>query len=95
MSNLNPNTAAATCTFPGATTASALLVPASANRRGGIIYNTAAAALYIKFDTGASVSSFTQVVGAASGSFNIPEGYSGPIYAALASGTGQVNVTVW
>lgn len=90
---------ASTATLSNVSTSgtTATLLAANSARIGATITNDAATALYIKFGTTASTTSYTVVLaGAASAPFSyyeIPAGYTGRIDGILASSTGTARVT--
>ncbi len=73
-------------------TTSAQLLPANPDRRGAIVYNDAAATLYVKLGATASTTSYSYAV-TPGGTLETPFGYSGRLDAILASGTGTARVT--
>jgi hypothetical protein len=89
---------AATVTQVACSTSSATLLASSASRKGVIIFNDAAVALYVKFGATASSTSFTVKI-AAGGYWEMaftPHGiYYGIIDGILASSTGNAYVTSW
>lgn len=89
--------ATATLSNVSTSTTSATLLAANASRIGAQITNDAATAIFIKFGTTASATSYTvSLAGAASAPFSyyeVPAGYTGRIDGILASSTGTARVT--
>jgi len=77
-------------------TTNATLKASNASRKGLVIYNDAAVALYVKFGATASSTSFTVKLPAATVyEISGPEIYTGIVDGILASGTGNAYVSEW
>ena len=88
----------ATLSSPAAANTSAVLVAASANRKGVIITNEGSTILYLAFAATATTTAYTVQVPATTGVFTLDPtaGYGGPISGIWAgSPTGNARVTVW
>lgn len=88
----------ANLTSPAASASTAVLVAASANRKGVIITNEGSTILYLAFAATASTSAYTVQVPATTGQFTLDptSGYGGPISGIWAgSPTGNARVTTW
>jgi hypothetical protein len=90
-----PNAATATLSNVATSTSSAQLLALNTSRKGAVIYNDSLAALYVKFGTSATSSSFTYYL-AAGATLELPTSpglYTGRIDGILASSTGTARVT--
>lgn len=88
----------ASLTSPAAANTSAVLVAATANRKGVIITNEGSTILYLAFAATASTTAYTVQVPATTGQFVLDptSGYGGPISGIWAgSPTGNARVTTW
>jgi hypothetical protein len=84
---------AATLTNVAGSASSVTLIASNASRRGAMVANDSAAALYIKYGATASISSFTVKV-AAGGYFELPQPvYTGVVDGIWDSATGNARVT--
>lgn len=91
-------TQTATLTSPAASATTALLLAATGNRRGVIVYNEGSTVLYLAFAATATVSAYTVQVPATTGvwTYDPTSGYGGPISGIWAgSPTGNARVTAW
>lgn len=76
-----------------ASASSVMILAGNPNRVGCLIFNDSSAALYVKFGSGASTTSFTVKMEAAA-YYESPEIiYTGDVYAIWASATGSARVT--
>lgn len=74
-------------------TASTQLMAANAGRNGGLIFNESTAVLYLALHaTTASTTAYTVQV-APGASFQLPAGYTGPVWGVWASANGSARVT--
>ena len=89
-----PTSGTATLSNVATSTTSATLLIANVARRGVVIYNDSLVAMYVKFGTTASATSFTYYL-AAGATFEMPTSplYTGRIDGILASSTGTARVT--
>lgn len=88
----------ATLASPAAAATTAVLLAASQNRRGAMIFNEGSAILYLAFAATATVTAYTVQVPATTGVFVLDPaaGYAGPISGIWAgSPTGNARTTVW
>lgn len=95
--SVSPGAQTATLASPAASASTAVLLPATANRRGAIIFNEGSTALYLAFAATATVTAYTTQV-AVNGVFVLDpaSGYAGPISGIWAgSPTGNARTTVW
>lgn len=94
VTSANPTASSATLTNVSASASSTSIVAANSSRKGLIIFNDSSSALYIKFGTTASTSSFTYKI-FGNGTWEMPETviYTGAIDGIWDSATGAARVT--
>ena len=92
-----PTSASSTSTNVSAGTTSTQLLATNAARTGGNVVNDSTVVMYLKLSSGASSTSYDYFLsGSVSGvpaMFEIPPGWTGPIYAAWASASGTARVS--
>jgi hypothetical protein len=94
MSTVGSQTA--TVTAVPASTTSASLLAAGGARKAWVVSNPTGVVAYLRFGSGAAVSTDFTVQIAAGGYYESPQPvYAGPVQVILASGTGNVLVTSW
>lgn len=93
MSTTGPQSA--TTANVAAATSSTALFAAAERALGRTVYNDSTAALYLKYGTGASNTSYTIQI-AAGGYYEFPQPvYSGAVEGAWASANGNARLTSW
>jgi hypothetical protein len=91
------NSATSVSTIVAAATSSSLLLATNAARTGGNVVNDSSAVMYLKLSAGASSISYDYYlagsVGGIPAQFEIPIGWTGPIYAAWSTSAGSARVS--
>lgn len=85
---------ASTLTSVDSSTVSGTILAANADRKGAVIFNTDANALYLLLGSGTASATNTSVILAQNASYEVPFGYTGVIVGVWAAdGTGAAKVT--
>ncbi len=83
---------ASASTSPGALLSPVVIATANASRRGLTVFNEAPAAMYLLLGPTVSTTNYTILV-AASGYYEVPYGYTGPVTALWAAAGGNARIT--